>query len=38
MSKAEEFRKYSEEATLWAGNSKTELEKQAYIDLAHTWT
>ena len=38
MSKADQFRQYAEEAMRWAFQSKTEKEKQAYIDLAHTWT
>jgi hypothetical protein len=36
--KADQFRQYAEEAMRWAFQSKTEKEKQAYIDLAHTWT
>jgi hypothetical protein len=38
MTKAEQFRQYAEEATHWAFRSKTEQEKQAYTDLALTWT
>ena len=38
MSKAEEFRQYAEEAVRWARTSKTEFEKQAFTDLARTWT
>jgi hypothetical protein len=38
MSKAEEFRQYAEEAVRWACKSKTEQEKQAFMDLARTWT
>jgi hypothetical protein len=38
MAKADQFRQYAEEAMRWAFQSKTEKEKQAYIDLAHTWT
>jgi hypothetical protein len=38
MSKAEEFRQYAEEAVRWARKSKTEHEKQAFMDLARTWT
>ena len=38
MSKAEEFRRYAEEAVRWARKSKTEQEKQALMDLARTWT
>jgi hypothetical protein len=38
MTKAGQFRQYAEEATRWAFQSKTEKEKQAYIDLAFTWT
>jgi hypothetical protein len=37
MSKAEEFRQYAEEAVRWACKSKTEQEKQAFMDLARTW-
>ena len=38
MSKAEEFRQYAEEAVRWARKSKTEQEKQAFMDLVRTWT
>ena len=38
MTKADQFRQYAEEATRGAFQSKTEKEKQAYIDLALTWT
>jgi hypothetical protein len=38
MTKADQFRQYAEEATRWAFRSKTEKEKEAYIDLALTWT
>jgi hypothetical protein len=38
MSKADQFRQYAEEAMSWARRAKTEKEKQAYIDLASTWT
>jgi hypothetical protein len=38
MAKADQFRQYAEEAMRWAFQSKTEKEKQAYIDLARTWT
>ena len=37
MSKADQFRQYAE-AMRWARQAKTETEKQAYIDLALTWT
>ena len=38
MTKGDQFRQYAEEAMRWAFQSKTQKEKQAYIDLAHTWT
>ena len=38
MSKADQFREYAEEAMRWALRSNTEKEKQAYTDLALTWT
>jgi len=38
MSKVEQFRQNAEEALRWARQSKTEKEKQAYTDLALTWT
>jgi hypothetical protein len=38
MSKAEQFRQYAEEAIRWARQAKTKKEKQAYTDLALTWT
>jgi hypothetical protein len=37
MSKADQFRQYAEEALRCARQSKTEKEKQAYIELARTW-
>ena len=36
MCKAEEFRQYAEEAARWSFKSKTEQEKQAFMDLART--
>jgi hypothetical protein len=38
MSKADQFRKYAEEAMCGARQSKTEKERQALIELACTWT
>jgi hypothetical protein len=38
MSKADQFRQYAEEAMRWGRRAKTEKEKEAYIDLALTWT
>ena len=38
MSKADQFRQYAEVAMRCARQEKTEKEKQAYIDLARTWT
>jgi hypothetical protein len=45
MSKAEQFRQYADEARQyadealrWARQAKTKKEKQAYTDLALTWT
>ena len=38
MAKADQFRQYAEEAMRWDFQAKTEKQKQAYIDLAHTWT
>ena len=38
MAKAEEFRQYAEEGVRWSFKSKTEQEKQAFMDLARTWT
>jgi hypothetical protein len=38
MTKAGQFRQYAEEAMRWALRSNTEKEKQAYTDLALTWT
>jgi hypothetical protein len=38
MRKADQFRQYAEEAMRWALRSHTEKEKQAYTDLALTWT
>jgi hypothetical protein len=38
MSKTDQFRQYADEAIRWAFQSKTEKERQAYIELARTWT
>ena len=38
MSKAEEFRQYAEEAVCWSINPRPNKEKQAFMDLARTWT
>jgi hypothetical protein len=38
MSKTDQFRQYAEEALRWSRQAKTEKEKQAYADLALTWT
>jgi hypothetical protein len=38
MTNADQFRQYAEEAMRWAFQSSTEKDKQAYIDLALTWT
>jgi hypothetical protein len=38
MSDASEFWRYAEEAMLSARQCKTDGEKQAQLDLAHTWT
>jgi hypothetical protein len=37
MSKAEQFWQYVEEAMLSASRAKTDKDKQALLDLAHTW-
>ena len=37
MSKADQFRQNAEQAMRWARQSKSEKEKLALIDLAHTW-
>ena len=37
MSKGNEFRQYAEEALGWAGEAKSEKEKETLTDLAHTW-
>ena len=37
MSQADDFRQYAEEAMRDARQSKSEIEKEALIDLAHTW-
>jgi hypothetical protein len=37
MSQADEFRQYAKEAMRDARQSKSENEKEALIDLAHTW-
>jgi hypothetical protein len=37
MSKASEFRKYADDAMHWARQTKSENEREALIDLAHTW-
>ena len=38
MTKADQFRQYAEEAMRWALRSNPEKKKQAYTDLALTWT
>jgi hypothetical protein len=38
MSNPIEFWRYAEEAMLSARHSKTDNERQAQLDLAHTWT
>jgi hypothetical protein len=37
MSEADQFRRYAQEALLWARHSKTEREKRALLELARTW-
>jgi hypothetical protein len=37
MSEADQFRRYAQEALLWARQSKTEREKRALLELARTW-
>jgi hypothetical protein len=37
MSQADEFRQYAEDAMRDAQQSKSENDKEALIDLAHTW-
>ena len=38
MSKADDFRQYSDEALRSATESKSETQRQALMDLARTWT
>jgi hypothetical protein len=38
MSKAKEFRQYTDEAMGWARKSVTAKEKLALVNLARTWT
>jgi hypothetical protein len=38
MPKSDQFQQYADEAVRWACRAKTEKEKQAYMDLARTWT
>jgi hypothetical protein len=37
MSSDSEFRRYAEEALRWAREAKSKKEKEALLDLAHTW-
>jgi hypothetical protein len=37
MSEASEFRRYADEALLWAEQATTEKEKRSLIELACTW-
>jgi len=37
MSKASEFRQYAEDAMCGARLSKSEIEREALIDVAHMW-
>ena len=38
MSEASEFRRYAEEALLWAQNATTEKERASLYELVNTWT
>ena len=38
MPKTDQFQQYADEAVRWACRAKTEKEKQAYMELARTWT
>jgi hypothetical protein len=38
MSESDQFRRYAQEALLWARHSKTEKEKRALLELARTWS
>jgi hypothetical protein len=38
MTKADEFRRYAEEAMRWARHSTIPKEKQNLLNLARTWT
>ena len=38
MSKADQFREYTEEAMRWSRQAKTEDAKKILIDLALTWS
>ena len=38
MSESDQFRQYAEEALLWAAQSKSAVEKQLLLELAHTLT
>jgi hypothetical protein len=37
MSKSEEFRQYAEEAMFWARHSRTEAQRQPFLDMARSW-
>ena len=37
MTKADELRRYAEEAMRWAREAKTEKDKAILIDIARTW-
>jgi hypothetical protein len=38
MSKSEEFRQYAEEATFWARHSRTDAQREPFLDMARSWT
>ena len=38
MEKADQFRLYAEEAMCWARQARTDSRREAFVNLAWTWT
>jgi hypothetical protein len=37
MSSSDQYHKYARECVVSAAQAKTEIERQTYLDMAHTW-
>jgi hypothetical protein len=38
MTTVQEYRHFAEECLRWARDAKSEEERKAFLDMAHTWT